>query len=394
MKVISLEDLPKNGSLKVLVEKAYCWVKESRNCYAEPVNMKEEEFVIMMLLDACFIVEIFILDYDKYHPDCKFFQIQDNVDISFYQGIIFHIFVDLMKLENQVPFFLLQHLFDLIPKDSIPKTPVAISFVQLTHMALNFGFIGKYDMGLYEEPKHLVDFLSFFFAPFPSDMQNKQHEKNSEKKNNNNFPKLHLPCLWNKKPHRKNDEEDRLIPPSVTELCEAGVTIKIAENAKYLINISFKNGVLEIPPLCIYDESELVLRNVVAFEDFPIGNKNKYAIQYVSFMDDLISTEKDVSLLVKAGVIINSIGGSDKEVSDLFNNLCRFVAVPLPSDHFDNISKALREHCNGRWNKAKASLKHNYFNTPWAIISFFAATFLILLTLLQTIFSAISTFPT
>ena len=151
------------------------------------------------------------------------------------------------------------------------------------------------------------------------------------------------------------------------------------------MNISFKNEVLEIPRIYTDSTFEVMIRNVIAFGHYPSGNKEMYAILYVLFLDDLINTEHDVHLLVKAGVIINTFGGNDKDISELFNSLSKFVIIPGRS-HFDDIIKALRMHCNGRWNKAQASLKHNYFNTPWGVISFFAPTFLIILTLLQTIF--------
>lgn len=99
-------------------------------------------------------------------------------------------------------------------------------------------------------------------------------------------------------------------------------------------------------------------------------------------MDYLISTELDVSLLEKAGIIINDIGGSDKEVSKMFNDLRKFVIVPH-SIHFNDISVALREHCNRRYNRARAALKHDHFYTPWASISVIGAILLIILTFLQ-----------
>ncbi|XP_022974374.1 UPF0481 protein At3g47200-like [Cucurbita maxima] len=185
-------------------------------------------------------------------------------------------------------------------------------------------------------------------------------------------------------------EEKSIIPPSITELQEASVTIKKAENAKCFMNVSFKNGVFEIPPILNDDYFEPMMRNLIAFEHFYVGNDNK-CIQYVSLLDHLICTEKDVSVLVKAGIVINEIGGSSIEVSELFNNLCKFVTVPNCC-HFNDINKALREHCSRRWNKAIATLKHNYFNTPWAIVSFVGAIFLLIFALLQTIFSGISAF--
>ncbi|KAA0064943.1 hypothetical protein IC582_006200 [Cucumis melo] len=367
--ILSMEDILQTGTLNTLVEKAHHWVKEARNCYTSPpINTIDmDAFVIMMLVDACFIVEFLILKFDYDHPNGKFLQIQDNIDISFYQGMDLHILYDLIKLENQVPFFLLQYLFDLIPKHDISM--MISSFRDLTLRALKFRLVRTYEINLFKEPKHFVDLLTFYFVPSAGQKVNNQHG-------------IFKSTI---------EEKNRWIPPSITELREAGVTIKKAEKAKHLTDITFKNGVLRIPPLHIYDEFELVLRNMVAFEQISAKKMNKYVIQYVLFMDDLISTEKDVRLLVEAGVIINQIGGSDKEVADLFNNFCKFITAPK-SSNFDSIIKDLCEHCNGRWNRAKASLKHNYFNTPWAFISFFAATLLILLTLLQTIFTAITTF--
>ena len=92
----------------------------------------------------------------------------------------------------------------------------------------------------------------------------------------------------------------------------------------------------------------------------------------------------------KKGIIINDNGGCDQEVAKMFNDLCKFIEQPY-HDCFNNTNKALYEHYNRRWNKAKGSLKHNYFSMPWTTISIIA-TLLIVMTLLQTIFSVISAF--
>ncbi|XP_022961905.1 UPF0481 protein At3g47200-like [Cucurbita moschata] len=345
----------KMNSLELLVKATQNWVKNARNYYAEPIHMCDKDFHKMMLVDGCFILEFLIQHHDQCLSNVSS-ETQNNLDLSFHQR--YHeIYTDLVMLENQVPFFVLQSLFHLIPQN---KT--SIPFLTLTHEFLLPRLVNYslFDSSL-TKPKHFVDFLSFYFV-----VDNK-----SPKDNKNNY------CLRT--------------PPSITELYEAGVTIKKAKGARNMMDINFKNGILTIPPLMIDDFFEPIMRNLIAFEHFPLEDKSK-CTQYITFMDKLISTEKDVSLLVQAEIIINNIGGSDKEVSKLFNNLCKFVEERC-DDKFNEISKALRDHCNKRWNKAKASLKHNYFNTPWAAISFSAATLLIILTLLQTIFSAISAFP-
>ncbi|XP_023548954.1 UPF0481 protein At3g47200-like [Cucurbita pepo subsp. pepo] len=343
------------NSVEFLVETAQTWVKDARDYYAEPINMNDEDFIKMLLVDGCFIVELLILNYGQYDPDA-FIQIEHNRDLQFYKRFP-HIGADLVKLENQIPFFVLQRLFDLVKQ----KDP-SISFIRLTTVFFHHGIVNKYylsSLWLEKCPKHFIDFLSFFFVPtIPS--------KNNSK------------------------EEESIIPPSITELREASVIIKKAKHGGGLMNVSFKNGVFEIPPILIDDYFETMMRNLIAFEHFYVGNDNK-CIQYVSLLDHLICTEKDVSVLVQAGIIINEIGGSSIEVSELFNNLCKFVTVPNCC-HFNDINKALREHCSRRWNKAKATLKHNYFNTPWAVVSLVGAILLLILAILQTIFSGIQVF--
>ncbi|XP_022131633.1 UPF0481 protein At3g47200-like [Momordica charantia] len=271
-------------------------------------------------------------------------------------------------LENQLPFFVLQALFDLLPPHTMKDD---ISFVQLTGNFLSKGLIGGYelpdDVSSTGEVKHLVDLLSFYYVPSADTEEDSQ---NSEIEN-----------------------REFLLPPTITQLSEAGVKVKKEIGAKSLMDISFKNGVLQIPPFEIHDDFEIYVRNLMAFEQYRVQGSagERYVAHYIEFLDGLISTEKDVALLVKEEIIINHIGGSDKEVSELFNNLCKYTHIP-DDFYYYGTSKNLHDHCKKWWHRSKATLRRDYFNSPWASISVVAATFLILLALLQTIFTAISTF--
>ncbi|XP_016899495.2 UPF0481 protein At3g47200-like [Cucumis melo] len=376
----SLKGILKAGTLKHIVKTSHCWTKQVWNSYASSINMKEEEFIIMMLVDACFIIDFLL-------------------DPSFYIGLIFDIYIDLIKLENQLPLFLLQRLAYLLPITPNPCFP-GLVIARISGISDIYTFSSMHDP-CDIEPKHFVDYLNFYFPQPLYDMTyNKQQEENyGKKKSHVSFIHPYFCDFWNKMIHcakneKKKKREKRQMPPSITELWEAGVTIKKAENPKSITSITFKSGVLEIPHLNIHDSFEILMRNLIAFEQFSDPSKKKTCvIEYILFLDHLISTEKDVRLLVKVGVINNSIGGSDKEVSDLFNDLCKYVTISKSSPYTEIINN-LCEHCDEWWNRAMASLIHNYFNTPWAIISFFAGALLLILTLLQTIFSAISAFPT
>jgi len=95
-------------------------MKEVRNCYAEPINMNDKEFVNMMVVDGCFLVEFLIQHHNGRYPNTCF-QTPNNLDFTFHQRSI-KLFTDLIMLENQVPFFLLERLFRLIP--NIPLSPL------------------------------------------------------------------------------------------------------------------------------------------------------------------------------------------------------------------------------------------------------------------------------
>ncbi|MBA0668559.1 hypothetical protein Goklo_001455 [Gossypium klotzschianum] len=147
--------------------------------------------------------------------------------------------------------------------------------------------------------------------------------------------------------------------------------------------------VLKIPTLQVNDWTESLFRNYMAYEQFFPRGKPTYFVDYVVFMDNLINTGKDVQLLCKSEVIDNWLG-DDEAVALMFNKLRDSIYMMSEDFYYADIFGRVNEHCQRKWNKWKAALKKNYFNTPWSLISFLAALVLLLLTLLQTIFSVLS----
>lgn len=351
-----------NMEVEAVFTEAQKLESKARSCYVDSSSfyMNKDNFVKMMLLDGCFIVEFMMTVDDP----------QSGLDPSLYEPISIDLYRDLLMLENQLPFFVLETLFDLCP----PDAKKYICFKQLARNFLAKGSIGpckKHNLGVpTQRVNHLLDFLSFYYTPFTATTSG------------NNTERENLP------PTRTNNQLTN--PPTATALSDAGVVFKKAADDKHILDMSLKNGVMEIPPFEIHDVFEYYIRNLMAFEHFSIGHEQRYAIQYVFFLDGLISTEKDASLLVEAKIITNHIGGSNGEIVKLFNDLCKDVAVASDCYYFDGITKELHNHCARRRNRWMASLRRDYFNSPWASISFSAATFLLLLTLIQTISSVIS----
>ncbi|XP_022132066.1 UPF0481 protein At3g47200-like [Momordica charantia] len=332
-------------------EIAQGWETRARKCYAEHIDMKSDNFVKMMLVDGAFLVEFIRMHYQWATMT------QPNLNYTLFQAIHVDIYRDLILLENQLPFFILECLLD--------KCSSSTPFVLFTSTFCRW-YTGARelisDKLLTKKPNHLVDFLSFYYA---------------------------LPTVTGKNDKLKYNKRES--PPTATELWEAGVEFqKATEDKRLIMDIRFKDGVLSIPHLEIHDAFETYVRNLLAYEHYHIGDDERCLIQYVYFLDELISTERDVSLLVKAGIITNNIGGNNEDVSKLFNDLCKDINISCDFYYYADISMDLHKYCETWWHRSMASLRRDYFNTPWAFISFLAATFLVLLTSMQAIYSAIS----
>ncbi|XP_016649676.1 PREDICTED: UPF0481 protein At3g47200-like [Prunus mume] len=195
---------------------------------------------------------------------------------------------------------------------------------------------------------------------------------------------IRISCLSS---NRKAEKKLKTINiPSITELHRAGVKLK-GGSADNLFDIQFADGTLEIPKLEISDQTELIIRNLVAFEQ--CHYKEKHVSNYVRLMDCFVNTPRDVELLVKYGIVENFLG-DNSEVSTLINKLGKGVQINVNNFYFASVCEALNTYYRAPWNKWKANLRQNYFNTPWAIISFVAAVSFLILTFIQAVCSIIS----
>ncbi|KAJ0976026.1 hypothetical protein J5N97_017991 [Dioscorea zingiberensis] len=177
--------------------------------------------------------------------------------------------------------------------------------------------------------------------------------------------------------------------PSATELQLAGVEFRKKEkNLTSFLDITFKNGTIEIPQVCLDDHTNTLLRNLVAFEQCHPHTQD-YISTYAMFMDYIINSLKDVELLGLNGIIINQLGTNDN-AADIFNRLDKMIRHDPSKVYLRGSIWHLKNYYDSKWHRAK--LMRDYFNNPWAILSLLAAIFLILLTMQRSFFSAYSYF--
>ncbi|KAI8011120.1 UPF0481 protein [Camellia lanceoleosa] len=326
--------------------------KRAHDFYAEPSSLDSNEFVEMMLLDSCFILVLL----------CT----QGMTQLGGMENFIFHLghirldlVRDLMLFENQLPFFVLMKLFNM--------TKISDSNI-------------------------ITLSLEYFEAITPGNLPELPDENPKEDDIKHLLGLLHY--CWCYEFHSMVSQRrvvviDRSMK-SATELREAGI---INRN---LFDIRFVNDTMEIPYLIVDDTTEFVFRNLIAYEQYLPPSSMKYFTAYANFMGNLVNTSDDVQILRDCGVIRNLLGDNEV-VSTMLNKLVNNVYVSLIcyEQVYHDVNKHYREVVSTLLNKGRCdvwleTVRRDYFNTPWALISFLAAVVLLLLTVVQTVCSILS----
>lgn len=357
-------------SMKELEERA-------RSCYEGPISFSSNEFVEMMMLDGCFMLELFRGAAEGF----KQLGYPRNDPIFAMRGSMHSIQRDMIMLENQLPLFVLDRLLGLQLGDHYQKglvAELALRFFDpltpndepLTKSSLNklessLGSATTFDPLGDHDGLHCLDVFRRSLL--------------------RSGPKL-APKVWIKRwsnANRVADKRRQQLIHCVKELKEAGVRFQKKKTDRFW-DINFKNGILQIPRLLIHDGTRSLFLNLIAFEQCHLDCSNDIT-SYVVFMDNLIDSHEDVAYLHYCGIIEHWLG-SDEEVAELFNRLCQEVVYDINDSYLSQLSEDVNRYYNHRWNAWRATLKHNYFGNPWAIISLVAAVVLLLLTFTQTFY--------
>jgi hypothetical protein len=335
-----------------------------RGCYAETMQFSVDEFVKIILVDAAFVVEVLLKSFIP--------KLQDENDRIFKKPwLIQDVWTDMLLLENQLPFFILEDLFGEVHwSQSDGEETATLTFNKLTEEFFKSRMESPGIEDRWEEIcsgdfkiKHFVDLLR------------------------------HLQL----KPVKERSESEqmklkKLTMPSVTQLHEAGVRFQVSRS-KNLFDIIFdkKKGILKIPSFILSAETELTIRNSLAFEQCHYSEK--HINDYVIIMNRLVDTRKDIELLVKEGIVENRFSYTRelREGSNFLNKLADGAILDENNFYFASLSEELNAYYNTSWHKWKANLKQKYFITPWSDISLLAAVFLLIL--IQTVCSVISLAP-
>ncbi|KAF5182252.1 hypothetical protein FRX31_028161 [Thalictrum thalictroides] len=306
-----------------------------------------DKFIEMMMVDGCFILEF--MDILSGAP--KDYAPSDPV-FSYY-GCIIHsncVTRDMLLLENQLPYLVLEKLVSVSQgRDQAPQDRVRAILSQMMM------FSPDMDPG-----RHMLD--------------------------------MYMTGLF-KGPATPKEEADPIVHLSASQLDHAGIKFnKISSFCE--IKFDRNRSTLNLPALNINEYSVSTFMNLKAFE--LRGTTNRDFNSYIRLMDSLVKSVEDVKLLDSQRIISNFLE-SNEAVVKLLKDLARdtvvdkhsnsYIARKEMTEHYDENKKhwrfGLKLHAKG-W---ISNLKQTYFSNPWSIISVVAAACLLVLTVLQTMYT-------
>ncbi|KAK3430857.1 hypothetical protein EUGRSUZ_E02261 [Eucalyptus grandis] len=256
-----------------------------RICYSESTdNFSGPDLVRMMVLDGCFIIEFL----------CQGRGVVPELDGSLFDNIyVGHcVMQDLLRLENQVPYFVLEDLFGttIVPEVTLSLADLIFDFFSC--FLNGRGNVRERRLNL--KGVHLLDAFRLSFIP------------------------------WHQQDDAVHDSSSFSMIRSASEL-----------QASTFLDIKFdrKRRIVGIPKITVEDDDlNWILPNMIAFEQC-CGQWNACHVSaYAMFMGCLIHTVDDVQLLRDCKVISNH-GLSNEGFAHFFDNIGK--AAPIPFKAFE-----------------------------------------------------------
>uniref|UniRef100_A0A7N2M3D9 Uncharacterized protein n=1 Tax=Quercus lobata TaxID=97700 RepID=A0A7N2M3D9_QUELO len=368
-------------------------IKELRECYDEKVTRKysDEDLAWMLFVDGCATLQFIDL---VAHPDQKVkdFKIK-NDQVAFVEQ-------DLFLLENQLPYQLLDYLVTNTQnsehRESL-KTSIQ-SFINMhsrpvedTKPPSDEDTKPPFD----ENAVHLLDLLrKRLLGKTGKEEDSTEEDKSGEKR---------PCCFWktvtdkHSSKHKKdkkgqNSRKDWHSFRNVQELREVGIHLETSQSSclgeiKFTKKWNFYPGILQLPPITVDDSTGPKFFNLIAYEMCPDFENDFGITSYISFLDSLIDEPKDVIDLRKAGILRNLLG-SDEEVALVFNEIGTDL-VPNPV-MYREVRVQIQNYIEMKSMTWISQVIHTHFDSPWTVIAFLAAFFVLGLSVVQTVYSILA----
>ncbi|KAG7944566.1 hypothetical protein I3843_15G108400 [Carya illinoinensis] len=351
-----------NINLKDLVTKIKAEEGSVRECYSETIALGSDDFVKMILLDAVFIIEFFWRNWSEHRSEYDSTILNNSLLRN-------RVELDLILLENQLPFFIIDKIYGI----AFPSLSKDHPFLDFSFFQFQYFNVQRYRPRDFGSVKvlHFTDLVRKFLLP----------------------------------PRRRQPGRSMVIMKemhSATQLAEVGLKFKMRSNSRMTshstdcspLELKYEDGVLEIPFFELDDITEINARNLVAFEQCHY-REHAYITDYYTLLSFFIKTDKDLDLLVREQVIVNWLDGI--VAISMINQLSKQMISQRSKKRFYfqmnyDYYKMLQELKSFYANQSKLiiTLRRVLFRTPLIGASTIIASFLLFLTLVQSVCSVLS----
>ncbi|CAA2994347.1 UPF0481 At3g02645 [Olea europaea subsp. europaea] len=355
-----------NKKLEYLVDQYLKFEPKIRAYYHKPLNYSSETLAWMMLVDASFLFEflqVCAIGKGKVPTNVPS-RMSHLIELAVNKAANNAIFRDILMLDNQIPLFVLRELLEFqFPSLELADEWLLSMLLGLSKDLSPFKMVKEFPKIQLMDCAHLLDFAYRVIVPKLKEQSHDHHiteiEEDGESKEGdkdsitgepsyvrrlvnevwNILSKLEkgpvqwiksiifakplkvvvkLPCtIISKLPEKKEDEDsdsngdiekhpliEEIKIPSGIDFCEVGVCFMPTNEGIQSINFDVKTATLYLPIISVDVNSEIVLRNMVAYEACRVS-RPMVLTRYTEFMNGIIDTEKDASFLCKRGIIIN-----------------------------------------------------------------------------------------
>ncbi|KAG2685539.1 hypothetical protein I3760_10G130300 [Carya illinoinensis] len=326
---------------------------DAKECYSETIQLESDKFLEMMVLDGCFILEIFLKVNNP-----QLFEHDDPLNTMAW--ILPSLYRDFLRLENQIPFFILEKLFEISKlTDHKLESGTTLSLLALQFfnriMLRPLKVIEKCGRKLGGKHLHLLDLVH---SSYTYELKIPSPIKVTE------TPIIHC----------------------ISKLRRSGIKLnQVKDQEISFLAVKFKNGAIEMPTLTIDVFMTSFLLNCLALEQHHYYI-SKHFTAYATLLDCLVESNKDIGYLCDCNVVKNDYG-TDAEVAHFINTMGKDVVFDIDQSYLSELFKDVDKYYQKCWNVQWTGFKQKYFNSPWSFISALAASVALVLTFAQTFYA-------
>uniref|UniRef100_A0A0E0FCK1 Uncharacterized protein n=1 Tax=Oryza meridionalis TaxID=40149 RepID=A0A0E0FCK1_9ORYZ len=361
---------------------AHC-TEGALHCYSGHVGRYSP---FMLMRDAGFILELIFR-----------WVIEGSIHSDNYVRLILNsIYYDLLLLDNQIPFFVLDRLFNIfkIHNPVFNDTNLLDLVIQFFNHDRSFSWANvNSNYPNANQVLHLLD-LQYKLAignnpVIEPPLDNIRFSQNAC---------FNICCRWN-------------MPqgiPGANKLKNYGIRFQLNKDQQNkMFDVTFTGQTMMIPGFTINSGSKILLSNLFIYDQIKSllgnnffgdsqiegqqGNHVGAVISYVVLMKALINSGDDALVLQREGILQNLLSNED-EVASFFNELGKCIMADVSDHRYKSLFNDVNMYWRNRFNchKYLAIFRKKHFKNPWTCLSLVGAIMLLSFSCTSMIFAILN----